>query len=262
MTPLAETGERLVPEASGAHTLWEHLHRYRYATGFVAGRDVLDIACGEGYGSAALQKAGAKSVIGVDIDAAVCAHAAAKYGIDARVGDAARIPLDDGAVDVVVSFETIEHVPEPATFLAECRRVLRPGGRLVISTPNKAPYNALGAPAGNPFHCSELDETEFRGHLANGFEIESMLAQVPTAAKTWSRAALAMDPSPWDRVRGFTKLRQRVGIFDRAAEEDARRDPVGFILNRGRADWLNPFAVQAWPAAVQPLYLVAVAVRA
>src|SRR6266704_1151086 len=110
-------GERMVPEVSGGMTFWEHVHRYAFACRFVAGKRVLDIACGEGYGSAALQKAGAAQVIAVDISDSACAHARAKYGVDARPGAAERIPLPDGSADVVVTFETIEHVPNPERFL-------------------------------------------------------------------------------------------------------------------------------------------------
>jgi 2-polyprenyl-3-methyl-5-hydroxy-6-metoxy-1,4-benzoquinol methylase len=81
-------GERMVPEVSGGMTFWEHVHRYAFACRFVAGKRVLDIASGEGYGAAALQKAGAAHVIGVDVSESACFHARTKYGIDARPGSA------------------------------------------------------------------------------------------------------------------------------------------------------------------------------
>src|SRR5688572_17038072 len=92
------TGERMIPEVADPHMFWEHVYRYRFAASYAPGRRVLDIACGEGYGSAALLKAGAASVIGVDISAEAVAHARRKYGVDARVGDAAAIPLGDSSV--------------------------------------------------------------------------------------------------------------------------------------------------------------------
>ena len=98
--------------------------RYRFAKDFVRGKRVLDIACGEGYGAAALAKAGASSVVGVDVSADVCDHALRKYGLDARPGDAQAIPLPDRSIDLVVSFETIEHVDDPNVFVRECARVL------------------------------------------------------------------------------------------------------------------------------------------
>ena len=120
--------ERMVPEEAHARIFWEHVARYRFAKDFVRGKRVLDIACGEGYGASSLAKAGAASVVGVDIADDVCEHARRKYGIDARTGDAQAIPLPDRSIDLIVSFETIEHVASPAAFLQECARVLAPDG--------------------------------------------------------------------------------------------------------------------------------------
>src|SRR5271169_1956163 len=102
--------ERMVPEQAHARIFWEHVARYRFAKDFVRGKRILDIACGEGYGAAALAKAGATSVIGVDISPDICQHAQHKFGLDARPGDAHAIPVQDRSIDLVVSFETIEHV--------------------------------------------------------------------------------------------------------------------------------------------------------
>ena len=164
---LDPTGERMVPESADTFTFWEHVYRYAFASRFVRGKRILDIACGEGYGAAALQKAGAAQVIGVDIDESVCLHARNKYGLDARPGTAERIPLPDKSVDVVISFETIEHVTSPNLFLDECARVLAPGGRLVISTPNKLILNQYLGGYKNPYHCSEMTPEE----LASAFEL-------------------------------------------------------------------------------------------
>src|SRR5262249_12330831 len=150
--------ERMVPEHAPPAVFWEHIYRYRFASKFVRNRRVLDIACGEGYGAAALLKAGAASVVGIDICPEVCEHARLKYGIDARVGGAHRIPLPDQSIDLIVSFETIEHIEAPERFLDECCRVLAPEGSLIVSTPNRDFYGGSGS--GNPFHCSELSEDE------------------------------------------------------------------------------------------------------
>src|SRR5690242_564830 len=105
------TGERFVPTETG-EIRHEHLHRYAWCSRLVAGKDVLDIACGEGYGSAMLARH-ARSVTGVDIAQSAVQHAAERYGgtpgLQFTCGDAAQIPLGDQSVDVVVSFETIEH---------------------------------------------------------------------------------------------------------------------------------------------------------
>src|SRR5436305_7763381 len=102
---LEHTGERMIPEASVPEIFWEHVHRYRFAKRFVRDKRVLDIACGEGYGAFGLLRAGAASVVGVDISEEACDNARQKYGIDARCGSAEAIPLPDASVDVVVSFE-------------------------------------------------------------------------------------------------------------------------------------------------------------
>ena len=125
------TGERMVPQGADECIFWEHVERYRFASQFVRGKRVLDIASGEGYGGAAMLAAGAKSLIGVDISREAVSHARECYGIDARVGSAEEIPLADASIDVLISFETIEHVPKPDLFLDECLRVLSPGGLLV-----------------------------------------------------------------------------------------------------------------------------------
>jgi SAM-dependent methyltransferase len=167
------TGERLTTEFGG-QTEIEHLHRYILARHLCRDRQVLDIASGEGYGAALLAQV-ASSVVGVEIAADVVAHAAANYrrdNLSFRVGDALDIPLEDAAVDVVVSFETLEHLAGHDRFLSEIRRVLRPGGLLVISTPDRDNYSPADRPP-NPFHALELTRSEFTallhrhfGHLA------------------------------------------------------------------------------------------------
>jgi GT2 family glycosyltransferase/SAM-dependent methyltransferase len=156
------TGERYVPTEAG-EIRHEHLHRYAWCARLVEGKDVLDIACGEGYGSAMLAKS-ARSVIGVDIADSAVAHARDTYcgtpGLDFMVGDAAQIPLADNSVDIVVSFETIEHHDRHQEMLSEIRRVLRPDGLLVISSPNRVVYSEL-AGHHNEFHVKELDFAEF-----------------------------------------------------------------------------------------------------
>jgi len=168
---LEATGERFIPGMGGVIKK-EHLHRYFLARQICAGLDVLDAACGEGYGSAMLAEV-ARSVVGVDIDAATVAHANAKYALENlrfAQGDCARLPLKDDSVDLVVSFETIEHHDRHEEMMREIRRVLRPGGVLLISSPNRPEYDkTLSEP--NPFHVKELDFEEFaqllRRHFAN-----------------------------------------------------------------------------------------------
>ncbi|HET7780116.1 MAG TPA: class I SAM-dependent methyltransferase, partial [Rudaea sp.] len=123
-TSLEFTGERFTPEC--VREIWyEHWHRYVFARAFTQGRRVLDAACGEGYGSALLARF-ADHVVGVDSDAASIRHATQRYAranlayVRASVTD---LPLADASVDLVVSFETVEHLEAQAAMLAEFRRV-------------------------------------------------------------------------------------------------------------------------------------------
>jgi len=165
------TGERFVPTEAG-EIRHEHLHRYAWCTSLVKGKIVLDIACGEGYGSAMLART-ARNVTGMDISDEAIQHAKAKYrdipGLEFRCGDAAQIPLPDGSVDVVISFETIEHHNRHSEMIAEIRRVLSPHGFLVISSPNRVVYTEL-AGHHNEFHVKELDFNEFDTVLKEQFE--------------------------------------------------------------------------------------------
>ena len=166
------TGERYVPGTAGeiAH---EHWHRYAFARRFVAGRRVLDVACGEGYGSALLAEVAAH-VAGVDIDPRTLAHARRTYADRANVafleGSATKLPLADASIDAIVSFETIEHLPaeDQPRMLAEFARVLAPDGMLVLSSPNRPQYSDARGYA-NPFHLHELDRDELARLLAPHF---------------------------------------------------------------------------------------------
>jgi SAM-dependent methyltransferase len=263
-------GERMVPELYGGGTFWEHVYRYAFASKFVKGKRVLDIACGEGYGSAALQNAGAAQVIGVDVSESVCMHVRRKYGIDARPGTAEDIPLPEESVEVIVSFETIEHVPNPYRFLDECTRVLVPGGRIIISTPNKGIYTFMGD-VQNPHHCSEMTEEEFSSALQSRFENSDFYTQHPYSAPWWSARTFAADNTPWDRIGGFRRLRRAV---QRAVSPEAVGDPTeqqrksisALILGLARNPhkFLNPSAViprRNWTRE-RPIYMVATATKA
>lgn len=166
---MAFTGERYVPDVGGDIEL-EHMHRYHLCADLVDGRRVLDIACGEGYGTAILAMR-AREAIGVDIDPQAVAHAQARYGGPrARFleGRCDAIPLPDASVDVVVSFETLEHHGEHDAMMREVRRVLVPGGVLVVSTPDKREYTDLPGQR-NEYHVRELYAAEFSELIARHF---------------------------------------------------------------------------------------------
>ncbi len=163
------TGERYVPEVRG-QIYYEHVHRYALAFDLARDLDVLDIASGEGYGAAYLAGS-ARSVVGVDIDPESIRHAASRYtgmNLSFVAGSATALPLPDASIDLVVSFETLEHLEEHEQFMREVVRVLRPGGRLMISSPNKLVYSDEGN-FHNPFHARELYFDEFRDLLQYWF---------------------------------------------------------------------------------------------
>jgi SAM-dependent methyltransferase len=163
------TGERFVPELKGQIS-YEHLHRYAIAARFCAGKRVLDIASGEGYGSALLART-AQQVVGVDNDEEAVEHARRSYyltNLRFVQGSCTQIPLGDASVDVVAAFETIEHVDEHERMLDELRRVLVPGGVLILSSPNKLVYSDLPG-FRNPFHVKELYFADLRDLLTRRF---------------------------------------------------------------------------------------------
>ncbi len=155
------TGERFTPEC--VREMWyEHWHRYAFAAPVVHGLSVLDAACGEGYGSAILAGV-AHSVDGVDISAEAIGHARDRYGdrpgLSFHVADATKLPFPDQQFDAVVSFETLEHLHAQDELLAGFRRVLKPGGFLLISSPDKRVYSDVTGYQ-NEFHVRELYRQE------------------------------------------------------------------------------------------------------
>ncbi len=171
---LTWTGERYLPWLDNHLAEYEHVHRYLIASHYVADMRVLDIACGEGYGTAILARS-ARSVIGVDNDAATLAHAERYHKMENTHfvrADAQNFSLTPGSIDVVVSFETIEHFEAHDAFLSAMKTALGAEGVLVISTPNPCIYVA-----DNPFHKRELSRDEFVHLLGKYFAHVQLLGQ-------------------------------------------------------------------------------------
>jgi len=150
--------ERFDP-AESAGTLMDAEHRCRYwwAAQAAAGKDVLDAGCGTGYGSLILAEAGASSVTGIDLADEAVSAASERLGDRGSVvqGDLRELPFEDDSFDLVVCFEVIEHVEAGAAVVAEFRRVLRPDGVLLVSSPNPGVY-----PEGNEHHVHEYSPEE------------------------------------------------------------------------------------------------------
>jgi ubiquinone/menaquinone biosynthesis C-methylase UbiE len=165
------TGERYIPSLQG-HIKYEHIHRYALCMQLVIDKSVLDLASGEGYGAAILSKV-AQSVVGVDIDTASIEYAKREYSdyenLRFLTGSCESIPLPEKSIDVVTSFETIEHHDQHQEMLQEIKRVLKPDGLLVISSPNRLIYSDQSGYS-NPFHVKELYYEEFIHLLSQNFK--------------------------------------------------------------------------------------------
>ncbi|GGK44076.1 class I SAM-dependent methyltransferase [Nocardia camponoti] len=175
--PLPLTGERTVPGIA-EENYWFRRHEIAYARllRHCVDRDVLEAGSGEGYGANMIADV-ATRVIGLDYDDSAVAHVRARYPrVEMVQGNLAALPLDDASVDVVVNFQVIEHLWDQGQFLRECLRVLRPGGKLLISTPNRITFSPGRDTPLNPFHTRELNAVELTELLVDaGFVVDEML---------------------------------------------------------------------------------------
>ncbi|MEI7914745.1 MAG: class I SAM-dependent methyltransferase [Mycobacteriaceae bacterium] len=170
------TGERTVPGLA-EENYWFRRHEvtYRHCVDICAGQDVLEAGCGEGYGADLLAGV-ARRVVAVDYDAATVAHVRARYpAVEVIAANLAQLPMPDAGLDVVVNFQVIEHLWDQPQFITECLRVLRPGGSLLISTPNRITFTPGRDTPLNPFHTRELNAAELTGLLRDGgFEVREI----------------------------------------------------------------------------------------
>lgn len=201
------SGERfamsgLVPRAE----LQYHMGRYQFAAGYARGKDVLDVACGTGYGTYLLSHV-ASRVIGADISLESLSSARRRYqsaNLDYVCLDAQKFPFREGSFEVVISLETVEHLVEPKGFLEECVRVLRPRGILVLSTPNRDSHFwplwiAQGSPLAkrllgrikgtsallmNPFHHREFDYYELKELVGSCLDIKAIYG-ISKLSRSW-----------------------------------------------------------------------------
>ncbi len=232
------TGERLTSDVQGDIT-FEHWHRYMYAESLCAGKDVLDIASGEGYGSALLGQV-AKSVVGVDIDESAIAHAQASYSspsVTFRAGSATSIPADDQSFDLVTSFETLEHFFEHDEFLHEVKRVLRPGGTFIVSSPNTTIYSGPFQPI-NEFHRREVNFSEFTDLIQRFFAHHLVLGQMNVTGNLIVPVGSAPDKSELFNQH----FDNRFGVYENGC-------PSTFYIFVGSDEPLNGLSVSTLNAA-------------
>ncbi len=165
---LFDTGERLIPSRhKGSLIYYEHIARYKNAIKLCKSKKVLDVASGSGYGTKMISKV-AKSVVGLDISNEAVKYSKRKYkgkNIKFIQGSCLEIPFENSVFDVVISFETIEHINNHEKFLEEIKRVIKPKGLVVISTPNKRVYTKK-----NTFHKKELTSGQFKKLLGGYFK--------------------------------------------------------------------------------------------
>jgi SAM-dependent methyltransferase len=245
------TGERLILDQASPAMFWEHMYRYKFALNYVRNLRVLDIASGEGYGLAALSEAGPQKVIGIDVSEAACRHAKLKYGLDFRVGDAQKIPLESGSIDFIISFETIEHIENPDLFLSECVRILAKNGKMIFSTPNK---NAEKVKKDNEFHVRLYDLEEMVSKLSLYYSKIKIYSQCPETISILSGRYLAALRAPLRRYNTYVKfitLLRRFFCndqFDNKKTYYFRTAPIKAIKRRDPfyAKFLNPYIVMPY----------------
>jgi SAM-dependent methyltransferase len=172
------TGERVIPGQVN-NDLWaEHVARYAFATRLAHGRRVLDLGCGTGYGTADLARV-ASEAVGIDLAPDAIAYAVRNFP-SARFLEcsASAVPFPPASFDLVTAFEVIEHLRDWRALLAEARRVLKPNGLLIVSTPNKRYYAEARAKSGpNPFHEHEFEFLECKTALREFFPHVEILLQ-------------------------------------------------------------------------------------
>ncbi len=163
----------------------EHIARYRFAAAYVENRTVVDCACGTGEGTSHFLRAGAERIHAFDVSESAIEAADGRLKsarVEFRVADALMLPLDAKSADVFISLETIEHLPDDVAFIKEISRILRPGGLLLCSTPNRTLTNPgllLDEQPFNPFHIREYSAGEFQSLLAEHFSDVTLFGQNP-----------------------------------------------------------------------------------
>ena len=245
-----------------------HIARYSLAASLVRpGDTVLDAACGMGYGAHVLAGAGRPArVIGIDASPAAVEYASVNFarahdapdlrpGVEFRTGDIVDLAaIEDRSVDLVASFETLEHIAHPERFLDEVRRVLRPGGRLVVSVPNRWVDESGTDP--NPHHLHVYDWASLVRQVGSRFVLERAYAQnadggvhrtglTPSLTET----PLDADPPPgdpewWILVAMADPVGARRDGYVESAYPDYH-DLDGYNLTAFERDYHNPWLVRA-----------------
>jgi SAM-dependent methyltransferase len=228
--PLHLTGERTLPDVPEENYWYRrHLAVYEWIAARVHGRRVVDLACGEGYGTVVLGRRAA-SVIGVDANPEAFEHARLKYSGAGVCFERDMIETWSGDVDCVVFLQTIEHVQDPDAVLARLRDLIGPRGVAYISTPNVLTLAPEGEPrSGNPWHVREYRPQEYRALCERHFGQVDMLGLFH--ARKLRLHQLAIERAGWDAVHKRLRITKR--FYDRFTPAISERD---FRLRRGALD--------------------------
>jgi SAM-dependent methyltransferase len=254
-------GERTVPQL-WHENYWFRRHEIAYlalassmAQVPAPGRSalVVEAGSGEGYGVRLLRDSGIERVVALDYDAASLAHARATYpdevGGRALRSNLVSLPLADSSASAITCLQVIEHLWTPGEFLAECARVLRPGGVLAVSTPNRLTFSVglgRGERPANPFHCREFDAVELRDLIAEHLEVTDLLGiRHGDRHRAWQArhgvdpvaAQLKTSPDRWpadlaDLIRSVTA---DDFVLEPLIEDDAADDVLDLVVLARRA---------------------------
>lgn len=251
MAELAATGERLVPNAWRNRDEYLAYLRQRFAYGAAASElagapRVLDFGCGSGLCTRVLGDV-VDEIVGVDVAAEAVAYASAHYGSDTcsfRVYDGVRLPIDDASFDAAVSFHAIEHIRADTDAVAEIARVLRPGGTVLISTPNRANRVEPGRRPWNKFHVREYDAADLAAMLSTQFtdvRVRGVTAREEVHAIEMARVAQSRRMRRWDvlNLRGLIPDRCRPYVTRLVRRVLPRPDP-----SAGPADWVDRYGLE------------------
>ncbi len=234
------TGERTLPGVREENYWFQrHLVAYDYVLSLAEDKRVLDLGCGEGYGTCLLSSRAAQ-VAGVDLAPEAIYHARGKYrrpNLRFLYSDIYDLDMEDDSFDLVCSLQVIEHLHEPARFMREARRVLAPGGLCVITTPNRLLISPGRDEPVNPFHIIEYDSHQFFDFMRGFFDRVDMLGLFHArllrlhdlmSRRNFSRFCLEIPPL-LDRFFYRPLFIPRIGTRDFALRRQDLQDALDFI---------------------------------